>query len=67
MLNIYEEAVNTMDAKDIDHHCSDLYLRVNKQSQALVNAYDFKNLVEVFIDEIDHVPWYDIPFAYTGK
>lgn len=66
MLNIYDRAVETMEAKDIDHHYSDLYLRVNEKSRALVAEYDYKNLVETFTDQIDHVLWYDIPFAYTG-
>ena len=65
MTNIYDAAVKTMRPGDIDHHCSDLYLRVNDISRNLVNQYRFKSLVTTFVDQIDHVLWYDIPFAYT--
>lgn len=67
MLNIHELAVEKMRPEDIDHHYSDLYLRVTPISKNLVAQYDYKNLVTVFIDNIDHVPWYEIPFAYTGE
>ena len=63
---LYNKAVETMEARDIDHHYSDLYLRVNKISRDLVNNYEYKNQVETFIDQIDHVLWFDIPFAYCG-
>ena len=66
MINICELALAQMKPEDIDHHESDLYLRVNNISKNLVAKYDFKSNVEVFIDQIDHVPWYDIPFAWTG-
>ena len=66
MINICEKAFQIMDSKDIDHHYSDLYLRVTDKSRELVNEYDYKNLVTTFIDNIDHVLWYEIPFAYTG-
>jgi len=64
MMNIYELAVEKMDAKDIDHHESDLYLRMNTISKNLVQNYDFRNLVTTFRDQIDNDPWYEIPFAY---
>lgn len=64
MLDIYNMAVQNMNPKDIDHWCSDLYLRVNDVSKHLVNEYRFKNLVSTFIDQIDGVLWYDIPFAF---
>lgn len=65
MRNIYEKAVLLMNPNDIDFHETDLYLKVNKTSQALVNEYDFKNNVTRFTSNIPpHVQWYDIPFAY---
>lgn len=60
---LYELAVERMEAKDIDHWCNDLYLRKNEISTELVNNYEFKNQVTVFKDNIDHVNWYEIPFA----
>lgn len=64
MLDIYNMAVQNMDPNDISHWNSDLYLRVNEVSKQLVNEYRFKNLVSTFIDQIDGVLWYDIPFAF---
>lgn len=66
MKDIYGEAVKTMPPEDIDHHCSDLYLRVTEQSEKLVSAYEFRQNVTIFVDQIDRVLWYEIPFAYYG-
>ena len=66
MKNIYEKALQCMKPDEIDHHETDLYLLVNETSKALVNEYDYKNLVTVFISNIEpRVPWYEIPFAYS--
>ena len=65
MTDIYERAVREMDAKDIAHWQSDLYLRRNAISEKLISEYKFKANVKQFRDQIDHVIWYDIPFAYT--
>ena len=65
--NIHELAAQRMAPEDIDHHGIDLYLRVNDISRELMNEYKYKRLVETFIDNIDHVLWYDVPFAWTGK
>ncbi len=71
-MTLYEKAVATLPAKDIDHHCSDLYIRKTSASDALIREYEEmgkKNpgttmTVTVFRDNIDHVLWYEIPFAY---
>lgn len=42
---------------------SDLFLKVTPISTALIEQYDFKENVKKFIDNIDHEPWYEIPFA----
>lgn len=65
MKNILEKAVKIMKENEIDHHESDLYLKVNENSKKLVGEYDFKENVTTFIDEIDNELWYDIPFAYV--
>ena len=65
MTNIYKEAVRNMNPKDIANWQTDLYLKVTPESRQLVENYDYKNLVETFVDNIDHELWYDIPFAYT--
>lgn len=65
MRNIYEKAVESLPSADIDHHESDLYLRITPISKKLIREYEFKNQVHVFRDNIEHVLWYEIPFAYT--
>lgn len=64
MKNILEKAVKIMKENEIDHHESDLYLKVNENSKKLIEEYDFKENVTTFIDEIDDELWYDIPFAW---
>lgn len=51
-------------AEHIDHWQSDLYLKVTPETTALVNKYRSKNNVTKFIDNINHEPWYEVPFAY---
>lgn len=61
---IYAAALEALPACDIDHHASDLYIRVTPESTALLNHFKYRNLVTTFIDNIDHVLWYDLPFCY---
>lgn len=44
---------------------SDLFLKVTPVSTELIEQYDFKENVTKFIDNIDHEPWYEIPFGNT--
>lgn len=67
MKNIYQEAIEKMNKKDIEHYCSDLYLKVNKTSKDIINNYEFKDAVSTFIDNIDKEEWYDIPFGYMDE
>ena len=53
--------------EDFSNHYSDLYVRVTPISKSFVAAYEFKNLVTMFIDNIEHVPFYEIPFAYCKE
>ena len=53
--------------KDIDHYETDLYLRktpevTKKVIDKLPDVY--KKNVTTFIDNIDHVEWYEIPFVF---
>lgn len=61
---IYKEAVKVLPATDIDHHASDLYIRVTPESKALLERFEYKHMVTTFTDNIDHVLWYDLPFCY---
>ena len=54
-----------MKPEEIDNHCSDLYVLKNFISDKFVSEYEFKQNVKTFVDDIDHVLWYEIPFAYT--
>ena len=67
MKNIYQEAIKKMDKKDIDHYCSNLYLKVNEISKNIIDNYEFKDAVSTFIDDIDKEEWYDIPFGYMDE
>ena len=66
---LYQAAVEQMPPEHIDHTSfnSDLYLKVTPISEALIANYEYKNQVHIFRDNIDHVPWYDIPFGYPGN
>lgn len=61
---IYTAAVEALPACDIDHHASDLYIRGYSDSQALLNRFQYRHMVKTFVDNIDHVLWYDLPFCY---
>ncbi len=50
---------------EIANHESDLYVPVTEETQAIVNAYEFKTNVTRFISQIDKKPWFDIPFMYS--
>lgn len=56
-----------MKENEIDNHESDLYVLVNEISKEWLNTYEFKSNVTTFIDEIDHVLWYEIPFGYMPE
>lgn len=63
---IYAEAVRLLPPQDIDHHASDLYIRVTPASKALIARFQYKRMVKPFVDNIDHVLWYDLPFCYDA-
>lgn len=65
--NIHAIAAATMKPEDIGHWYSDLYLRVTPISKRLVSRYEYKHFVTVFRDQIDGVPWYEIPFAFDRE
>lgn len=49
---------------EIDHHESDLYVKVTPESRKIVDAYEFRCNVTTFRSRIDGTTWYDIPFAF---
>lgn len=48
----------------LDNHESDLYAKVTPESRAIVERYEYRTNVTVFIDQIESKPWFDIPFAF---
>lgn len=63
--DIYTAALQALPPEDIDHHETDLYLRVTEASKRLVSEYAYRQHVTTFKDNIEGQLWYDIPFAYT--
>lgn len=61
---IYNEAVKTLPACDIDHNASDLYIRVTKTSEKLFLRYEYQNQVTTFISNIDGKLWFEFPFCF---
>lgn len=51
--------------EDIDTHESDLYVKVSPEVTKLLKKYNMLDnpLLSKFIDQIEHVEWYDIPFG----
>ena len=64
MKTIYKEALKLMQPNEISFWRSDLYLKRNEISVKLVANYEYKNSVEMFINQVDGQIWFDIPFAY---
>ena len=61
---IYAAAVAELPAEDIDHHNSDLYLRITPAAKALVDRLENRALLSVFRDP-DGVAWYELPFCFS--
>lgn len=63
---IYEKAKSILPKEDIDHHATDLYLRVSPKSTELVNSMKYRNngMISTFKDNIDGDLWYELPFCY---
>jgi hypothetical protein len=67
-INDFMMELDNIPAKDIDHWETDLYLRKTPKTTELIKTKlpkDFK--VNTFIDDIDKVPWYEIPFAFPKQ
>lgn len=62
--DIHAEAVRLLPPQDIDHHASDLYIRVTPASKALIARFQYNKLVKTFRDCIEGDIWYDLPFCY---
>lgn len=65
--NIYEEICNATTEDERGHWMSDLYCKVTQKTKEVIDQYEYRSNVEIFIDQITHTPWYDIPFAYPYR
>lgn len=67
-INDFMMELDNIPTEDIDHWETDLYLRKTPKTTELIKTKlpkDFK--VTTFIDDIDKVPWYEIPFAFPKQ
>lgn len=48
----------------IDHHGSDLYAKVTKESRQIVNSYPYREQVRLFRHNLTRDLWFDIPFGF---
>lgn len=67
MKELYDKIIKEVPKEYIDHHCSDLYVKVTFQTSKLINNYENYEMVSIFKDNIDHEKWYDIPFCNFGS
>lgn len=61
---VYGIAAANMDPEHIDHHASDLYLKVDDVSRVIVGALDNDALLSTFTCWYDGTHWYELPFCY---
>lgn len=61
---VWEIASANMEPEHIDHHASDLYLKVNDVSRVIVGALNNTALLSTFTSWIDGTRWYELPFCY---
>ena len=63
--DVLEYARRYMRPEEIDHHASDLYLKVTPVSKEIVSRLTNKALLETFHSQIEPFgPWYDLAFCY---
>lgn len=65
LLHLARELMKPEEIATYESTGSDLFLKVTPISQKLIEQYDFKENAKKFIDNINHEPWYEIPFANT--
>lgn len=66
---IYDIAISKLPSEDIDHHNSDLYIKVTPESKKLVETLEYKDsgMLTTFKDD-KGTTWYELPFCYPmGK
>ena len=64
MKELYDKIIKEVPPEHIDHHYSDLYIKVTPISTDLIAQYENKFMISKFVDNIEHKLWYEIPFGY---
>lgn len=67
MKELYDKIIKEVPKEHIDHHCSDLYVKVTFQTSKIISNYENYEMVSIFKDNIDHEKWYEIPFCNFGS
>lgn len=67
MKELYDKIIKEVPREQIDHHCSDLYVKVTFQTSKIISNYENYEMVSIFKDNIDNEKWYDIPFCNFGS
>lgn len=61
---VWEIASANMEPEHIDHHETDLYLRISDVSRVIIGALNNTALLSTFTSWIDGTRWYELPFCY---
>lgn len=61
-MNIYEQMKKA--GVPLDHHESDLFVKITPRSRQIVQDYEHKENVTVFPHQETKELWFDVPFAY---
>ncbi len=48
----------------MDHHESDLYVKLTTVSAGIIRAYEIGKHAHPFVSQQDGSVWYEVPFAY---
>lgn len=67
MKELYDKIIKEVPKEYIDHHCSDLYVKVSFQTSKIISNYENYETVSIFKDNIGHEKWYEIPFCNFGS
>lgn len=67
MKELYDKIIKEVPKEHIDHHCSDLYVKVTFQTNKIISNYENYKTVSIFKDNIDNEKWYEIPFCNFGS
>ena len=64
---IHRELKKVCAPDEIDHHESDLYVKVKPETTRIIFRYEHIVNVERFIDNFTHTLWYCIYWAYNPE